>query len=122
MSSVMGSDLKRWLAKEQERTPAGKNTHQPEPRQRSRWTRSRVSAEWTWSSIFLALLCLIYVVSAFVVALTSAFILTPVVPVIVVTIPPGRQKPAKLILLGQNARMCEREGRGGAKSSLQPVA
>jgi uncharacterized membrane protein YoaK (UPF0700 family) len=39
-----------------------------------------------WSSMFLALLCLIYVVSAFVVALTSAFILTPVVPAIVVTI------------------------------------
>jgi uncharacterized membrane protein YoaK (UPF0700 family) len=39
-----------------------------------------------WSSIFLALLCLIYVASALVVALTSAFILTPVVPVIVVTI------------------------------------
>lgn len=44
------------------------------------------SQEWRWSSMFLALLCLIYVVSAFVVALTSAFILTPVVPVIVVTI------------------------------------
>ncbi len=44
------------------------------------------SQEWRWSSIFLALLCFIYVVSAFVVALTSAFMLTPVVPVIVVTI------------------------------------
>src|SRR5258708_11286745 len=44
------------------------------------------SQEWRWSSMFLVLLCLIYVVSAFVVALTSAFILTPVVPVIVVTI------------------------------------
>jgi uncharacterized membrane protein YoaK (UPF0700 family) len=44
------------------------------------------SQEWRWSSIFLVLLCLIYVVSAIVVALTSAFILTPVVPVIVVTI------------------------------------
>jgi uncharacterized membrane protein YoaK (UPF0700 family) len=44
------------------------------------------SQEWRWSSIFLVLLCLIYVVSAFVVAMTSAFILTPVVPVIVVTI------------------------------------
>jgi uncharacterized membrane protein YoaK (UPF0700 family) len=42
--------------------------------------------EWRWSGMFLALLCLIYVGSAFVVALTSAFILTPVVPVIVVTI------------------------------------
>jgi len=41
--------------------------------------------EWRWSGMFLALLCLIYVGSAFVVALTSAFILTPVVPVIVVT-------------------------------------
>jgi uncharacterized membrane protein YoaK (UPF0700 family) len=44
------------------------------------------SQEWRWSSMFLALLCLIYVASAFVVALTSAFVLTPVVPVIVVTI------------------------------------
>lgn len=44
------------------------------------------SQEWRWNSMFLVLLCLIYVVSAFVVALTSAFILTPVVPVIVVTI------------------------------------
>jgi len=44
------------------------------------------SREWKWSSMFLALLCLIYVASALVVALTSAFILTPVVPVIVVTI------------------------------------
>ena len=44
------------------------------------------SHEWRWSSMFLVLLCLIYVVSALVVALTSAFILTPVVPVIVVTI------------------------------------
>jgi hypothetical protein len=44
------------------------------------------SQEWRWSSMFLVLLCLIYVTSAFVVALTSAFILTTVVPVIVVTI------------------------------------
>ncbi len=44
------------------------------------------SQEWRWSSMFLVLLCLIYVASAVVVALTSAFILTPVVPVIVVTI------------------------------------
>jgi uncharacterized membrane protein YoaK (UPF0700 family) len=44
------------------------------------------SQEWRWNSMFLVLLCLIYVVSAFVVALTLAFILTPVVPVIVVTI------------------------------------
>jgi uncharacterized membrane protein YoaK (UPF0700 family) len=42
--------------------------------------------EWRWSSMFLVLLCLIYVASAIVVALTSAFMLTPVVPVIVVTI------------------------------------
>ena len=44
------------------------------------------SQEWRWSGMFLTLLCLIYVASAVVVALTSAFILTPVVPVIVVTI------------------------------------
>src|SRR5437763_482605 len=44
------------------------------------------SREWRWSSLFLALLCLVYVTSALVVALISAFILTPVVPVIVVTI------------------------------------
>jgi len=44
------------------------------------------SQEWRWSGMFLALLCLIYVVSASVVALTSAFMLTPVVPVIIVTI------------------------------------
>lgn len=44
------------------------------------------SPEWRWSSMFLVLLCLIYVAGALVVALTSAFILTPVVPVIVVTI------------------------------------
>ena len=44
------------------------------------------SQEWRWSSMLMVLLCLIYVASALVVALTSAFILTPVVPVIVVTI------------------------------------
>src|SRR5256884_4500437 len=44
------------------------------------------SQEWRWSSIFLALLCLVYVASALVVALTSAFMVTPVVPVIIVTI------------------------------------
>jgi uncharacterized membrane protein YoaK (UPF0700 family) len=44
------------------------------------------TGEWRRSSIFLALLCLIYVVSAFVVALTSAFVLTPAIPVIVLTI------------------------------------
>ncbi len=44
------------------------------------------SQEWRWSSMFLALLCLVYVASALVVALTSAFMLTPVVPVIIVTI------------------------------------
>jgi len=48
--------------------------------------RGPESQERGWSSMFLAFLCLIYVVSAFVVALISAFILTPVVPVIVVTI------------------------------------
>jgi len=44
------------------------------------------SREWRWSSLFLVLLCLVYVTSALLVALTSAFMLTPVVPVIVVTI------------------------------------
>jgi len=48
--------------------------------------RGPESQERGWSSMFLVLLCLIYVASALVVALTSAFILTPVVPVIVVTI------------------------------------
>jgi uncharacterized membrane protein YoaK (UPF0700 family) len=41
--------------------------------------------EWRWSGQLMVLLCLIYVASAVVVALTSAFVLTPVVPVIVVT-------------------------------------
>lgn len=41
---------------------------------------------WRRSGLFLVLLCLVYVVSAFIVALTSTFVLTPVVPVIVVTI------------------------------------
>ena len=44
------------------------------------------SQEWRWSGLFMALLCLIYVGTAFVVALTSAFALTAVVPVTVVTI------------------------------------
>jgi uncharacterized membrane protein YoaK (UPF0700 family) len=44
------------------------------------------SQEWRWSGMFLALLCLIYVAGALVVALTSAFVLTPAVPVIVVTL------------------------------------
>src|SRR5256884_5931210 len=44
------------------------------------------SQEWRWSTMLMALLCLIYVASALVVALTSAFLLTPVVPVIIVTI------------------------------------
>lgn len=48
--------------------------------------RGPESQERGWSSMFLALLCLIYVASALVVALTSAFVLTPLVPVIVVTI------------------------------------
>ena len=42
--------------------------------------------ESRWSGPFLTLLCLIYIGTAFVVALISAFLLTPVVPVIVVTI------------------------------------
>lgn len=42
--------------------------------------------KWKWSTVLMLLLCLIYIVSAFVVALTSAFILTPVIPVIVLTI------------------------------------
>lgn len=48
--------------------------------------RGPESQEWRWSGMFLALLCLIYVGSAVVVAFTSAFMLTPVVPVIVITI------------------------------------
>ena len=48
--------------------------------------RGPESQERGWSSMFLALLCLIYVASAVVVALTSAFMLTPLVPVIIVTI------------------------------------
>jgi len=44
------------------------------------------SHEWRWSGMLMVLLCLIYVASALVVALTSAFMLTPVVPVIVVAI------------------------------------
>jgi membrane associated rhomboid family serine protease len=48
--------------------------------------RGPESQEWRWNGMFLALLCLIYVASALVVALTSAFILAPVVPVIIVTI------------------------------------
>src|SRR5256884_558741 len=44
------------------------------------------SQEWRWSTMLMVLLCLIYVASALVVALTSAFLLTPVVPVIIVTI------------------------------------
>ena len=48
--------------------------------------RGPQSQEWRWSGMFLALLLLIYVGSAVVVAFTSAFMLTPVVPVIVMTI------------------------------------
>jgi uncharacterized membrane protein YoaK (UPF0700 family) len=44
------------------------------------------SRELRWSGLFLALLCLIYIGTAFVVALISAFLLTPVGPLIVVTI------------------------------------
>src|SRR5260370_22590026 len=38
------------------------------------------------------------------------------------SIPPGHQKPSNLILRGQHVRRCEREGRGGAPSSLPPAA
>jgi uncharacterized membrane protein YoaK (UPF0700 family) len=48
--------------------------------------RGPESQERGWITMFMMLLCLTYVASALVVALTSAFILTPVVPVIVVTI------------------------------------
>jgi uncharacterized membrane protein YoaK (UPF0700 family) len=41
---------------------------------------------WRWSGFFLVLLCLVYVVSAFLVALTETFVLTPIVPLVVVTI------------------------------------
>lgn len=44
------------------------------------------SQEWRWNTMLMVLLCLIYVASALVVALTSTFMLTPLVPVIVVTI------------------------------------
>jgi uncharacterized membrane protein YoaK (UPF0700 family) len=44
------------------------------------------SEEWRWRNIFLVILLLIYVVSAIAVVLTSASMLTPVVPVIIVTI------------------------------------
>ena len=41
---------------------------------------------WRWSGLFLVLLCLVYVASAFVVARIATFVLTPVVPLVVVTI------------------------------------
>ena len=44
------------------------------------------SQEWRWRNMFLVMLLLIYVGSAIVVVLTSASMLTPVVPVIVMTI------------------------------------
>src|SRR2546429_3765374 len=44
------------------------------------------SKVWRWRNMLMVLLCLIYVASALVVAFTSAFLLTPVVPVIIVTI------------------------------------
>jgi uncharacterized membrane protein YoaK (UPF0700 family) len=53
---------------------------------RSLGHREPKSRQWRWSGLFLMLLCLIYIATAFVVALTSAFPLTPMVPVIVVTI------------------------------------
>src|SRR5258708_14518974 len=48
--------------------------------------RGPESQEWRWSGMFLVLLCPIYVATAFLVALTSAFILTPLVPLFIVTI------------------------------------
>ena len=44
------------------------------------------SEEWRWRNIFLVMLLLIYIVSAIAVVLASASMLTPVVPVIIVTI------------------------------------
>jgi uncharacterized membrane protein YoaK (UPF0700 family) len=44
------------------------------------------SEEWRWRNIFLVILLLIYVVSAIAVVLTLASTLTPVVPMIIVTI------------------------------------
>ena len=41
---------------------------------------------WRWGGPFMVLLCLVYAVSAFLVALTATFVLTPVVPLVVVTI------------------------------------
>jgi uncharacterized membrane protein YoaK (UPF0700 family) len=63
--------------------------------------RGPESQERGWSTMNMVLLCLIYVASAVVVALTSAFILTPLVPVIIVTIAicallvPGLFQPAR---------------------------
>ena len=48
--------------------------------------RAPRSQQWRWNGQLLVLLCLIYVATAVVVALASVFVLTPVVPVIVVTI------------------------------------
>lgn len=44
------------------------------------------SGKWRWRHLFRVMLLLIYVVSAFVVALTSTSLLVPVVPLIIVTI------------------------------------
>jgi uncharacterized membrane protein YoaK (UPF0700 family) len=44
------------------------------------------SQEWRWGTLFRVILCLVYVGSALVVALTLASMLTPVVPMIIVTI------------------------------------
>ncbi len=85
--------------------------------------RGPESQERGWSTMFMVLLCLIYVASAVVVALTSAFILTPLVPVIIVTIAicallvPSRQATRSL-----PTSSSEGTTRGGAKSSLPPAA
>ena len=44
------------------------------------------SGKWRWRHLFRVMLLLIYIVSAFVVALTSTSLLAPVVPLIIVTI------------------------------------
>ncbi len=44
------------------------------------------SQEWRWGTLFRLILCFVYVGSALVVALTLASMLTPVVPMIIVTI------------------------------------
>jgi len=88
--------------------------------------RGPESQEWRWSGMFLALLCLVYVASAFVVALTSAFMLTPVVPSVVVTIatspclfiPPTRHKPSNLILRGQKREEVRKKEGGQGRCTI----